>query len=77
MIVAEGEIFSGEGENGSIGSESFLKEIRKARKDKKIKAIVLRINSPGGSALASDVMWREIELTKKVKAVIKLSKKKL
>ncbi|MFC3810878.1 signal peptide peptidase SppA [Lacihabitans lacunae] len=70
VIVAEGEIFSGEGENGSIGSESFLKEIRKARKDKKIKAIVLRINSPGGSALASDVMWREIELTKKVKPVI-------
>jgi protease IV len=70
VIVAEGEIFSGEGENGSIGSESFLKEIRKARKDKKIKAIVLRINSPGGSTLASDVMWREIELTKKVKPVI-------
>jgi protease IV len=70
VIVAEGEINSGEGENGSIGSETFLKEIRKARNDKKIKAIVLRINSPGGSALASDVMWREIELTKKVKPVI-------
>jgi protease IV len=70
VIVAEGEIISGEGNNTTIGSESFLKEIRKARKDKKIKAIVLRINSPGGSALASDVMWREIQLTKKVKPVI-------
>jgi protease IV len=44
--------------------------LRKAKNDKKIKAIVLRINSPGGSALASDVMWREIQLTKKVKPVI-------
>jgi protease-4 len=70
VIIAEGDINSGEGSSESIGSESFLKELRKAKNDKKIKAIVLRINSPGGSALASDVMWREIQLTKKIKPVI-------
>ncbi|MBL0323859.1 MAG: signal peptide peptidase SppA [Cytophagaceae bacterium] len=70
VIVAEGDIMSGDDENDVITSEAFIKELRKARKDKKIKAIVLRINSPGGSALASDIMWREIELTKKVKPVI-------
>lgn len=69
VIVSEGSISSGESSQGTIGSDSFIKELRKARKDKKVKAIVLRINSPGGSALASDVMWREIELTKKVKPV--------
>jgi protease-4 len=70
VIVAEGEINSGNGQSETIGSETFVKELIKARKDKKIKAIVLRINSPGGSAMASDIMWREIELTKKVKPVI-------
>lgn len=70
VIVSEGEIVQGDGSTGQIGSESFLKEIRKARKDKKIKAIVLRINSPGGSASASDIMWREIQLTRKEKPVI-------
>ncbi|NBA86946.1 signal peptide peptidase SppA [Emticicia sp. CRIBPO] len=70
VIVGDGEIVSGEGSSESIGSDTFLKEIQKARKDKKVKAVVLRINSPGGSALASDIMWREIELTKKVKPVI-------
>lgn len=70
VIVSEGDITSGEGDNETIGSETFLKEIRRARKDSKVKAIVLRINSPGGSALASDVMWREIELTKAEKPVI-------
>ena len=70
IIVGEGAIVSGKGDEGSIGSEKIVKELQKARKDKKIKAVVLRINSPGGSALASDVMWREIELTRKVKPVI-------
>jgi protease IV len=70
VIIAEGEIQSGDEEGDVITSEAFIKELKKARNDKKIKAIVLRINSPGGSALASDVMWREIELTKKVKPVI-------
>lgn len=70
VIVSEGEITSGEVESGGIGSDSFIKELIRARNDKKVKAIVLRINSPGGSALASDIMWREIELTKKEKPVI-------
>ncbi|MBK6263765.1 signal peptide peptidase SppA [Marivirga sp. S37H4] len=70
VIVAEGNIISGEGDGKSIGSEKFAKEIRKARLDDKIKAIVIRINSPGGSALASDVMWREVKLAKQVKPVI-------
>lgn len=70
VIVAEGNIVSGKGGEGNIGSDVFAKEIRKARLDDNIKAIVLRINSPGGSALASDVMWREVKLAKKVKPVI-------
>jgi protease-4 len=70
ILVADGEISSGEGDNGGISSEKFVKELRKARKNDKIKAIVLRINSPGGSALASDVMWREIQLTAKEKPII-------
>lgn len=70
VIVSEGEIHSGESGDGSIGSETFVKALKKARDDDKIKAIVLRINSPGGSALASDVMWREIEITSKKKPVI-------
>lgn len=70
VIVSEGEIVEGQGGSDIIGSSDFVKEIQKARKDKKVKAIVLRINSPGGSALASDIMWREIQLTKKVKPVI-------
>jgi len=72
VIVAEGTIFSGRADQGQsiIGSESFVKDIRKARENDNVKAIVLRINSPGGSALASDVMWREITLTSKVKPVI-------
>ncbi len=70
VIVGEGDIVSGEGNGENIGSDKIVKELQKARKDSKIKAIVLRINSGGGSALASDVMWREVELTKKVKPVI-------
>lgn len=70
VIVGEGDIVSGDGEDNSIGSDKIVKELQKARKDSKVKAIVLRINSGGGSSLASDVMWREIEITKKVKPVI-------
>jgi len=70
VLVAEGEINSGEGSDESIGSDDFVKELKKARDNDKIKAIVLRINSPGGSALASDVMWREIQVTAKKKPVI-------
>jgi len=70
VIYAQGDIVSGEGDEESIGSERISKAIRKARTDDKVKAIVFRVNSPGGSALASDVIWREIELAKKVKPVV-------
>jgi len=70
VIYAQGDIVDGEGDEDNIGSEKFSETIRKARLDDKVKAVVLRINSPGGSALASDVIWREVMLTKKVKPVI-------
>jgi protease-4 len=70
VIVAEGDIVSGDGGDGSIGSDKFVKELKKIRENDKIKAVVLRINSPGGSSLASDVMWREIRLTAQKKPVI-------
>lgn len=70
IIYANGEIGMGKGDDESIGSEGLSETIRKARKDSTIKAVVLRVNSPGGSALASDIIWREIELTKKAKPII-------
>jgi protease-4 len=70
VIFAEGDIQSGKSTRESIGSETIAEELRKARNDDKIAAVVLRINSPGGSALASDVMWREVLETKKKKPVI-------
>lgn len=70
VIYASGDIGGGEGDDNSIGSEGISKAIRKARLDKKVKAVVLRINSPGGSSLASDVLWREVVMTKKVKPII-------
>ncbi len=70
VIYAEGEIVDGEGTDDQIGSESLAKSIRKARKDKSVKAIVLRINSPGGSALASEVIWRETVLAEQTKPLI-------
>ncbi len=70
VIIASGDIQSGKSESNSIGSETIAAEIRKARLDDKVKAIVLRVNSGGGSALASDVMYREVELAKKTKPVI-------
>ena len=69
VILAEGEIVSGSAE-GVISSEKFAKEIRKARKNDDIKAIVLRVNSPGGSVLASEVIWREMVEAKKAKPLI-------
>lgn len=66
VILAEGEIVDGSVE-GAISSDKFAKEIRKARKDDNIKAIVLRVNSPGGSVLASEVIWREMTEAKKAK----------
>jgi protease-4 len=70
VIYANGDITGGEGNDESIGSERISRAIRKARMDDKVKAIVLRVNSGGGSALASDVIWREIVLSKKVKPVM-------
>lgn len=70
IIYASGEIESGKGESDNIGSETVSKAIREARLNDKIKAIVLRVNSPGGSALASEVIWREAELANKVKPVV-------
>jgi len=70
VIYAEGGISSGESSEGTIGSTSLAETIREAREDTTIKAIVFRVNSPGGSGLASDVIWREVELATKVKPVI-------
>ena len=70
IIYAQGEIQSGEGDVNIIGEGSMRRSLQEARKDKNIKAIVLRIDSPGGSALTSDLIWREVELTKKVKPVV-------
>jgi protease-4 len=65
VIYAQGEIMYGKGNEDYIGQELIIEALRKARKDSNVKAIVLRINSPGGSALASELIWRELELTKK------------
>ncbi|MGB5646229.1 MAG: signal peptide peptidase SppA, partial [Muriicola sp.] len=70
VIYAQGEIMYGEGGPSYIGQGIINDALIKARKDKKVKAVVLRVNSPGGSALTSDIIWREIELTKKEKPVI-------
>lgn len=70
IIYAQGEIASGEGDVNVIGEGSMRRSLKEARKNEDVKAIVLRIDSPGGSALTSDLIWREIEVTKKVKPVI-------
>jgi protease-4 len=70
IVYASGEIISGDGDDNTIGSERISKALRKARLDDKVKAVVLRVNSPGGSSLASDVIWREVLLTKKAKPII-------
>ncbi len=70
IIYADGDIVSGQGDNGEVGSDAFRSLIRKVRLDKSIKAVLFRVNSPGGSALASDVIWREISLTRKAKPVV-------
>lgn len=70
IVYAVGDIVSGEGSDEQIGSERIARAIRSVREDDKIKAVVFRVNSPGGSALASDVIWREVELTKKAKPII-------
>lgn len=70
VIFAQGEILYGEGGPDVIGQGLMTKSIRKAKNDDDVKAIVLRVDSPGGSALVSDIIWREIELAKEVKPVV-------
>ena len=70
VIYAQGEIQGGEGSVNVIGEGSINRSLKEAREDDDVKAIVLRVDSPGGSALTSELIWREIELTKKVKPVV-------
>lgn len=70
VIVADGTIMPGRGGEGIIGGDEFAEEMRKARQNKKVKAIVVRVNSPGGAFQASDIMWREISLATQQKPVI-------
>jgi protease-4 len=70
IVYASGDIVSGEGQPGEVGSEKFAKVLRDLRKDKNVKAVVLRIDSRGGSALASEVIWRETVLLKAAKPLI-------
>lgn len=70
IIYADGEIVDGEGSEGIVGGATTADQIRRAREDEGVKAVVLRVNSPGGSALASEVMWRELTLLGKEKPIV-------
>lgn len=70
IVYANGDIESGKGDDETIGSDRIAQAMREARLDDKVKAVVLRVNSPGGSSMASDIIWREVLLTKKVKPVV-------
>ncbi len=70
LVYAEGEIVDGEGEAGQIGGSRLSRELRKLRQDSGVKAVVLRVNSPGGSASASEVIQREVRLIKEVKPLV-------
>jgi len=70
VLIAEGNIIDGTGAPGTIGSKDLVTSLKAIRKDKSIKAVVLRINSPGGSALAADTLWKELILTKARKPVV-------
>jgi protease-4 len=70
VIYTSGTIVMGKGNDNNIGGNAFGDLIRKERKDSTVKAIVLRVNSPGGNAIASDIMWKELELASKVKPVV-------
>lgn len=70
VIYAQGEIGFGKGNDNYIGQDIMFKSLKTAREDDRIKAIVLRINSPGGMAITSDIIWREIQVTKQIKPVI-------
>ncbi|MCJ7466432.1 MAG: signal peptide peptidase SppA [Maribacter sp.] len=70
IVFAQGEILYGEGGPNVIGQGIITEALKKARDDKNVKAIVLRVDSPGGSALTSDIIWREVEMTKEKKPVV-------
>ena len=70
LVYAEGSIVDGEGEAGEVGGDKFSRELRQLRQDDSVKAIVLRVNSPGGSVSASEAIQREIRLARKVKPVV-------
>ena len=70
IVFAQGEILYGEGSRDVIGQGSLTRALRKARENENIKAVVLRVDSPGGSSLVSDIIWREVVLTKEVKPVV-------
>lgn len=70
VVYAEGEIVDGKGDSGEVGGDRFAKIFNKLRQDNNVKAVILRINSPGGSATAAEVMQREVRLTREVKPVV-------
>ncbi|MEO0573317.1 MAG: signal peptide peptidase SppA [Bacteroidota bacterium] len=70
IVFAQGEILYGEGNRDIIGQGTLMRALKKARENDNIKAVVLRVNSPGGSSLVSDIIWREVVLTKEVKPVV-------
>jgi len=70
VVYASGTIVSGKGNENNIGGNYYAEVIRKERLDTSVKAIVLRVNSPGGNAIASDIIWRELELAAKIKPVV-------
>lgn len=70
VVYAEGDIVDGEGDPGEVGGAKFARELRELRQDKDVKAVVLRINSPGGSAPASEAIQREIRLIRQTKPLI-------
>ena len=70
IVYAEGEMVNGSGDEGQVGGDNFAKIFSKIRQNDQIKAVVLRINSPGGSATAAEIMQREIKLTRQIKPVI-------
>ena len=70
IVYAQGEITGGEGDVTEIGEGSMRRALKEAREDDDVKAIVLRVDSPGGSAMTSELIWRELEITKKVKPIV-------
>ncbi len=70
IIYADGQIVSGSSSKGMLGASTLAEQLAEARMDENVKAVVLRVNSPGGSALASEVIWREMELLREQKPII-------